>query len=122
MNIFLWILQIFLALHTIVGAVWKFSNSSQVVPSLSGIPHSVWLLLSVLEILCGLMLILPLFNKRLGKFVSFAAIGIAAEMILFCGIHLISGYLNYGELVYWLVVALLSGVIAYGRRKTLETA
>jgi hypothetical protein len=31
MNILLWILQILLALHTIVGAVWKFLNSEQTV-------------------------------------------------------------------------------------------
>jgi hypothetical protein len=32
MDILLWILQILLALHTIVGAVWKFSNSERVIP------------------------------------------------------------------------------------------
>ena len=29
MNIFLWVLQIILALHTAVGAVWKFSHSAE---------------------------------------------------------------------------------------------
>lgn len=42
MNILLWVLQILLALHTVIGAVWKFSNSEQTVRSLNAIPHGVW--------------------------------------------------------------------------------
>jgi hypothetical protein len=42
MNILLWILQILLALHTAMGAVWKFSHSAeQTMPSLKAIPHGV---------------------------------------------------------------------------------
>ena len=62
MNILLWVLQILLALHTVMGAVWKFSNSAeQTVPSLKAIPHGVWLAMSVFELLCSLGLILPAF-------------------------------------------------------------
>lgn len=53
MNIFLWVLQILLALHTAIGAVWKFSNPAQTVPSLSAIPNGVWLAMSVVELLCA---------------------------------------------------------------------
>ena len=59
MNILLWVLQILLALHTFIGAVWKFSNSEQTVPSLNAIPHVVWLAMGIIEILCSLGLILP---------------------------------------------------------------
>jgi hypothetical protein len=65
MNILLWVLQILLALHTIVGAVWKFSNSEQTVPSLQTIPHGIWLAMSIIELLCALALILPALKKRL---------------------------------------------------------
>lgn len=35
MNITLWILQALLALHTIMGAIWKFTNPAEkAVPSL----------------------------------------------------------------------------------------
>ena len=47
MHITLWIFQILLALHTAIGAVWKFFNPTQTVPSLSVIPHGVWLGMSV---------------------------------------------------------------------------
>ena len=115
MNILLWVLQIFLALHTAVGAVWKFSNSEQTVPSLKAIPHGVWLAMSVIELLCSVALILPIFNKRLAILAPIAAALIAAEMLLFCALHLSSGDTNYGPMIYWLVVAAICAFIAYGR-------
>jgi len=115
MNILLWVLQILLALHTIMGAVWKFSNSEQTVPSLKAIPHEVWLALIVIELLCSFGLILPALNKRLAIWVPIAAVCIAAEMLLFFGLNIFSGDVNYGQMIYWLVVAALCAFIAYGR-------
>ena len=43
MTISLWVLQIMLSLHTLMGALWKFSNSEQAVVSLKALPHGVWL-------------------------------------------------------------------------------
>jgi len=117
MNILLWILQILLALHTAVGAIWKLSNSEQSVPSLSAIPHSVWLSLSVIELLCALGLLLPAIKKPLGKLVPISAGIIAAEMLIFCGIHIASGDADSSPMIYWLVVAALCAFVAYGRTK-----
>lgn len=115
MNILLWVLQVLLAVHTAIGAVWKFSNSEQAVPSLNAIPHGVWLGMSVIELLLSLGLILPAFNKSLGFLAPVAAVCIAAEMLLFCALHLYSGDANYGPMIYWLVVAAICAFIAYGR-------
>lgn len=115
MNILLWILQILLALHTAVGAVWKFSNPEQSVPSLKAIPHSVWLAMSVVELFCSLGLILPAFNKSAGILAPVAAACVAAEMLLFCGVHIYSGDANNNPMIYWLVVAAVCAFIAYGR-------
>jgi hypothetical protein len=115
MNMFFWVLQILLALHTLVGAVWKFSNSEQAVASLNAIPHSAWMGLSVVEILCSIALVLPLLFKPLAGFVPVAAGCIAAEMLMFCGVHLASGDSNKSPMIYWLVVAAVCGLIAYGR-------
>ncbi len=115
MNILLWVLQILLALHTAVGAVWKFSNPEQSVPSLKAIPHGVWLAMSVLELFCSVGLVLPAFNKSLGVLAPVAAACIAAEMLLFCGLHLYSGDADNSHMIYWLVVAAICAFIAYGR-------
>jgi DoxX-like protein len=115
MNILLWVLQVLLALHTTMGAVWKFSNSERTVPSLTAIPHGVWLAMSVFELLCSLALILPALNKPLAILAPIAAACIAVEMLLFCGVHIYSGYAEYGPMIYWLVVAAICAFIAYGR-------
>ena len=116
MNILLWILQILLALHTAVGAVWKFSHSAeQTMPSLKAIPPSVWMGMSGLEILCVMGLILPALNKSWGVLAPIAAVCIAAEMLVFCGLHLAAGDPNRGPMFYWLVVAAFCALIAYGR-------
>lgn len=99
MNILLWSLQILLALHTAIGAVWKFSNSEQTVPSLSAFPHGIWLAMSVVELLCSVGLILPAFYRPLAFVVPLAAICIAAEMLLFCAVHLASGDKSYGPML-----------------------
>jgi hypothetical protein len=116
MNILLWILQILLALHTVMGAVWKFSHSAeQTMPSLKAIPHGVWLAMSVFELLCSLALILPAFNKPLAILAPIAAACVAAEMLLFSALHVYSGKGKNGPMIYWLVVAAICAFIAYGR-------
>lgn len=116
MNIVLWILQILLALHTAIGAVWKFSNSAeQTMPSFAAIPHGVWLSMSILELICAAALILPAFNKPLAMLAPIAATVIAAEMLLFTGLHIFSDQTHYGPLIYWLIVAAICAFIAYGR-------
>ena len=115
MNIVLWVLQILLAMHTAAGAFWKFSNSEATVPSLQAIPHGVWLGLSGFELLCSLGLVVAAFYKPLARLAPIAALGILAEMLLFSGMHLVSGEPNHGEMIYWLVVAAFCAFIAYGR-------
>jgi len=115
MNILLWVLQGALALHTLVGAGWKVSNTSQTMPSLKAIPHGAWLALGVFELLCAVALIVPGFIKPVTMLVPIAALCIAAEMLLFSGLHLASGAPKHGQMIYWLVVAAICGFIAYGR-------
>ena len=115
MNILLWVLQILLALHTAMGAVWKFSNSERAVPSLKAIPHGVWLAMSVVELLCALALVVPAIDGSLAILAPIAAICIAVEMLLFSALHLSSGDRTRGPLIYWLVVAAICAFIAYGR-------
>jgi hypothetical protein len=115
MNIALWILQVLLALHTVIGAVWKFSNSEEAVGSLRAIPHPVWLGLSVVEIGAAACLVLPLLSRSLGALAPVAAAVIAAEMLIFSVVHLRSGETNNSPVVYWMVVAVVCAFVAYGR-------
>ncbi|PQO40920.1 hypothetical protein [Blastopirellula marina] len=116
MNILLWILQAILALHTVMGAVWKFSHSAeQTMPSLKAIPQPIWLGMSGLEIVVAVCLVLPAIYKPAGVLVSIAALVIVAEMVLFTGLYFAAGATNIGPVIYWLIVAAICGFIAYGR-------
>jgi hypothetical protein len=116
MNILLWVLQVLLAVHTAIGAVWKFSNTAgETMPSLGAIPNGAWLAMSVIELLCAAGLIFPAFSKSLGLLAPIAAILIAAEMLLFCVLYVSSGESGYGPMIYWLVVAAICAFIVYGR-------
>jgi DoxX-like protein len=115
MNIALWILQVLLALHTAMGALWKFFNPAQTVSSLQSIPHGAWLALSVVELLCAVALLLPAASRRFAMLAPVAAIVIAAEMVLFTVVHVRSSESDYGHVAYWLVVAAVCAFVAYGR-------
>jgi hypothetical protein len=116
MNVLLWIVQVVLALHTVAGALFKFSHSpEQTMPALKVIPPGAWTGMSVAELLCALALLLPAFNKRLAILIPLAVTYIAAEMVLFSVLHLHSGAAAYGPMVYWLVIAAVCAFVAYGR-------
>lgn len=116
MNIFLWILQGLIALHTGMGAIWKLSKTpEQTMPSLKAIPNSVWMGMSVLEILIALALILPILNNSFGKLAPIAALLIVIEMLVFSGLHFSAGNTDNGPIFYWLIVAGICGFIVYGR-------
>lgn len=116
MNASLWILQFLLALHTLMGAVWKWSNSAeQTMPSLAAIPPGLWTALGFVEIFLAAGFLLPAASRRLRILALVAAAGVAAEMLLYCGVHLSSGAVNHGPLAYWLVVAVLCACVFYGR-------
>lgn len=115
MNILLWVLQVLLALHTAMGAVWKFSNSEQAA-SLQALPHAVWLGLGVLELACVVGLLLPALNRSLGRRTApIAASFVVAEMLLFTAVHFASGATDHGQVIYWLVVAAICAFVAWGR-------
>lgn len=115
MNVLLWVLQVLVAVHTFMGAVWKFSSSEQAVPSLKAIPHRVWLSMSAMEMLCSIGLILPAFSEPLAILVPVSATCIAVEMLFFSGVHLCSGSTKHSLMNYWIGVAAVCTFLAYGR-------
>src|SRR5690606_21212194 len=115
MNILLWVLQALLAVHTVMGAVWKFSNTQQAVPSLSAFPHPLWLGLSGVELLCSVGFVLPAIYAPSAMLAPSAASVIAAEMLLCCGVLLASGEQAPGPIAPGLVAAAPRASVAYGR-------
>lgn len=115
MRIILLIIQALLAVHTLIGAIWKFSNSAaQTMPTLATIPNNLWLVMSIMEILAAIILMVSIFYKPLLKYVSLSALFIILEMLIFSGIHLYSEINDFGPMIYWLVTAVISGFVLMG--------
>jgi dipeptide/tripeptide permease len=115
-NIIVWILQILLALHTGIGALWKFSHTAQeTMPTIAAISEPVWIGLGVLELVCVVLLLLPLLKKRTIRLAALAAGIIAAEMFVFCTLHLSSESTDRKPLIYWGVAAALCIFVAIYR-------
>lgn len=121
MNIAFWIIQNLLALHTVMGAVWKFSHTAEeTMPSLRAIPDGAWLLMAGIEILCAVALVSPVFRKFVGDITfsapSIGALVIALEMFLFTFLHLVVSKEAFnGQVIYWLVIVAVSFLVGYGR-------
>jgi hypothetical protein len=116
MNVFLWILQILLAVHTLMGALWKLSNpAEQAVPSLQAIPQPLWIGISLLEVFLAIALVVPLFNRKAAILAPISATIIAAIMFIYSGIHLASVEPNNSPIIYWMGVTAVCAFIAWGR-------
>lgn len=111
MHIVLIALQVLLALHTLMGAVWKLTNTVDAVPTLRALGNTVWRALGIVELVLVASLALPLFIDGLGWALVLGAFGVVAEMSLYCGVHLASGSKERGSLIYWLVVAALAAAL-----------
>ncbi|WP_413587575.1 DoxX family protein [Bdellovibrio sp. HCB274] len=116
MNIVLWVLQILLALHTGVGALWKFSHTpAETMPSLALIEPSVWIVLAIVELLCAVALVVPGVTKRFTQLIPIAAAIIGLEMLMFCVLHFFSGDRSIQPIIYWLITAGICAFVVYGR-------
>lgn len=123
MNLTLRLAQVLLCLHTLVGAAWKvlnpgFANPDRILPSLRFVPHIGWVALGCLEFLLALGLLIPLLKRSVRALAVVSALCITAELLVFIGIHLYSGYPHYGQMIHWIVIALASAAFAGGEIRT----
>lgn len=115
MSAVLAILQGFLAFHTVAGALWKFANPVEAVPTLTAIPPVGWRVVSVLELVIALLLVLPAFVGGTGLLAVVGMGLIALEMLGFVALHLRSGASFDHQVKYWLGVAGFCGLLMAGR-------
>ena len=116
MNITLWALQIALALLCISGGIFqlfKLDELKKGVAAMRALPRGLWAALGALGCLGGLCLILPGAIDVLPLLTPIAALVVAAQSLLICGLYL--RYRDSAPLPYSAVMAALAGFIAYGR-------
>jgi hypothetical protein len=117
MNALLWVLQAALALLYFSGGAYKIFSFDQQAELLSAVPRGGWSAIGALEVVGGLLLILPWALKWMPSLTPLAAAVLALETLALAGL-----YASYSlaiaptnPLVWALTMALLVGFVAYGR-------
>jgi hypothetical protein len=84
------------------------------VPSFGALPREAWMALGILELACAVALVVPAALRRKPALTVLAATVLAAESLVFIGVHV-----KYGEIASIVMsgtLGLLMAFIAYGRR------
>lgn len=117
MNILLWVLQGFLALLYLAGGGFKTFNPDDVAKQIKAIPRGGWIALGVVEMLGGVLLIVPAAFGWSPGLTALAAAVLAVETL-----GLAAVYARYSlrmttsnPLVWAVVMGLLVAFVAYGR-------
>jgi hypothetical protein len=116
MNILLWVLQVLAALlygSSGVMKVFMFDKISHDVPSFGALPREAWKTLGLLELVCTVGIIVPALLHWHPPLTILAALILAAESLIFIGVHI-----KYRELSSTILSGVLGFVmtfIAYGR-------
>jgi hypothetical protein len=117
MNVLLWIIQAVLALLCLSGGAYKAFKFDELANQMRALSHGGWRALGVLEIVCGILLIVPVAAKWMPVVTPLAAAVLALETLALSGL-----YARYSlkltaanPLVWSVAMALMAAFVAYGR-------
>jgi hypothetical protein len=119
MNALLWILQIVLALQALAGGgfkLFRFADMAEM-PSVKALPRAAWTALGVLEMVCGVLLIVPAATGWMPILTPLSAAVLALESFALAALYaLYSRKWNAANpLVYVLFSGVVGAFVAYGR-------
>jgi hypothetical protein len=119
MNIFLWFLQIALALLYVSGGAYKTFAFAELANHMQALSLGGWRALGVFEILGGVLLVIPTALNWMPVLTPFAAAALAFETLSLAAV-----YAHYSlelavtnPLCWSVVMGLLAAFVAYGRRE-----
>ena len=119
MNVFLWILQVALALFCLAGGQYKVFQFAELakMPQTAALSRGAWGALGVFEMLCAILLIVPAAVKWMPVLTPLSAAALALEAfalaVIFAQYSLALTATN--PLIYVVVMALVAAFVAYGR-------
>ena len=114
MNLLLWILQAALALLFVAGGSYKVFKFDELATYMRALPRSGWRLLGVLEMVGGVLLVVPATTSIAAAVLAVETLGLAA---LYARYSLKWAATN--PMVWAVVMGLLTAFVAYGRYTSL---
>jgi hypothetical protein len=119
MHVLLWVLQIVLALQAVAGGAYKVFQFDKLenAPPTAALPRAGWTAIGVLEIVCGLLLVLPAATGWMPILTPLGAAVLAVESFALAALYARHS-LNIAAtnpLVYVVFSGVLAAFVAYGR-------
>src|SRR5262245_41934456 len=119
MNVLLWTVQVALALLSLAGGAYKVFSFDAVAsePFFGALPRGGWSALGVLEMVCGVLLVLPAAVKWKPSLTPLAAGAVALESLVLGGLYArYSLELTAANPLVWVIaMGLMAAFVAYGR-------
>ena len=118
MNILLWILQIALAFMFLAGGAYKMSKPDLLAKQVRGaVPASAWRALGLIELLGGVLLVLPAALNRMPMLTAHAAALLTLESLVLSAIYARQSVklVAANPLVWAAGMGVLTAFVAYGR-------
>ncbi len=119
MKVFLWILQIVIALLCLAGGSYKLFSFDELakMPQTAVLPRAGWGALGVFEIICGILLIIPSATKWMPALTPVAAAALAVECLILAAVYArFSLKLAATNPLVWVAgIAVMAIFVAYGR-------
>ncbi len=117
MNVFLWVLQVALALLYLAGGAYKTFSFDELAKQMTALPRGGWSALGVVEMVGAVLLIVPAAAKWKPVLTPLAAAVLALETLALAAL-----YARYSlklsvtnPLVWAVVMGLVAAFVAYGR-------
>jgi DoxX-like family len=117
MNILLWVLQIVLAVFCLAGGAYKAFNVDEMAHRVRELSRGGWRALGVLEMLCGVLLIVPAATQWMPILTPLAAAAVAMESLGTSALYARHSLrlVAANPLVWSVAMALMAAFVAYGR-------
>jgi hypothetical protein len=117
MNILLWIVQAVLALLLVAGGGYKVLQSAALATQFASMPPIAWQIIGVIEVVGGVLLLLPAAMRFLPNHTSTVALVLLLEAISISIFYArySTAFSAENPLVFSALMALLLAFVAYGR-------
>ena len=119
MNVLLWVLQIGLSLFAFSGGAYKIFQFTELakMPQTAALPQGAWTAFGIFEMVCAVLLIVPMALKWMPALTPLAAAALAVESVVLAAIFArYSLALAATNPLVWVIgMGVVATFIAYGR-------
>jgi hypothetical protein len=117
MNVLLWILQGGLALLLLAGGAYKLLAGADVAKQVPSVPRAAWGVFGAIEVVAGILLIVPAAFGWMPELTPLAAVVVAVESLVLSVAYARTSVAMRASnpLVYAATIGIVAAFVAYGR-------